>query len=312
MFPSFDIEFDEIELDVTYSTGSGNATESVVFNSGTATALLRIGETVTEDFDYESNFKSGTILEKFATIFGTVVADTEQINTEGIPEDASGATVTIEWEDGDGNERSVSTTTDASGSYSVQVPTEDVEDGEYTVVFEEFETGVDYNDGFRDVTGFTAVFNEGDEDVDGLEAGDSEEVNYSYTDDLKDALPIFARIEGNIEVRVNNIFGEEDENPVAGLIIRFFWDDEDGIQRGATATTAANGDYSIEVPITFDNTIGVTIPEIVIDDYEFNNGSDDVVGTATYNEVNTTRSLSKGQEDTFDISDTTPNNVEEN
>ncbi|MEO9872377.1 hypothetical protein [Ekhidna sp.] len=308
----FTLEFDEVELDVTFDNGTGTSTESVVFESDDATATVRIGETVTVDFDYESNFKGGLVLEKFGTISGTVVADTEQITTEGIPEVAVGATVTVKWEDGSGNDRSLSTTTDASGAYSFQVPTEDVDD-DFTVVFEEFTTGVDYNDGFNNVTGFSATFEEGEEDDVELNAGDTEEVNFSYEDNLVDNLPIFATIEGEVEVRVNAIAGSEDENPVIGLVIRFTWNDKDNIQRGATATTDNNGRYSIQVPLTDDSTIDVVVPEIVITNYQFTNGGgDDVTGTATYDEVNATRNLSKGQEDTFDISDTTPNSVVEN
>lgn len=200
---SFDIDFDEIERDITFNDGSASTTKKVVFNSSSDVVSVKTGETVVIDYDYESNFKTNTILDKFATIFGTVVVDSEQLNSKGIPENASGSVVTIEWRDNNGNDRSLSTTTNGSGAYTIQVPTENVS-GNFTAVFEAFQTGVAYNDGFRNVTGFNATFQEGTETV-GLSAGDNEEINFSYADNLETTLPIFARIEGNVEVRTNAI-----------------------------------------------------------------------------------------------------------
>ena len=308
---TYEVDFDELEREVTFNDGSGTTTKMVVFNSSSRNIILKTGETVIADYDYESDYKTNTVLDKFATISGTVVVDSEQLNSKGIPEDAEGATVTVEWQNNNFDDNSATTTTDASGAYTIQVPTENVS-GTFTVVFEDYTTAVDYNDGFRNVTGFDATFQEGSETGIALNAGDNEEVNFSYASNFKKALPIFARIEGNVEVRTNNIPGQLDEDAVSGAILRFTWDDEDGIQRGASATTDANGNYTIEVPVTFDNTIDLVVPEIVITNYEFNNGTNDVTGTATYNEFNTTIVLSKGQTQTFDYSDTTPNNVEEN
>lgn len=308
---TYEVDFDELEREITFNDGSGITTKKVAFNSSSRNIVVKTGETVVADYDYASDYKTNTILDKFATIFGTVVVDSEQLSTKGIPENAEGAELTIEWNNSNGVPNSLTTTTDASGAYSIQVPTEDIT-GNFTAIFKEYTTNVDYNDGFRNVMGYSTTFQEGTETNIALSAGDMEEVNYSYASNFKTALPIFARIKGNVEVRTNNIPGQLDEDPVSGAILRFTWDDEDGIQRGASATTDANGNYSIEVPVTFDNTINLVVPEIIITNYEFNNGTNDVIGTATYNEFNTTIFLSKGQTQTFDYSDTTPNNVEEN
>ena len=308
---TYEVDFDEIEREITFNDGAASTTKKVAFNSSSENVIVKTGETVVVDYDYESDYKTNTVLDKFATIFGTVVVDSEQLNSKGIPEDADGATITIKWQNNNGIDNSLTTTSDASGAYSIQVPTEDV-NGNFTAVFEDFTTAVDYNDGFRNVTGFSATFLEGSKSNIALNSGDREEVNFSYASNFKVALPIFAKIEGNIEVRTNNIPGQEDEDPVSGIILRFTWNDADNIQRGASATTNANGNYSIEVPITFDNTINLVVPEIIISNYEFNNGTNDVIGTATYNEFNTTIGLGKGQTQTFNYSDISPNKVVEN
>lgn len=308
---SYTVDFDELRTQITYNDGSSVVTKDVVFNSSSRTINLKTGESVVVDYDYDEDYKTNIILDKFATIFGNVVVDSEQINTKGIPEIAAGAPIRVEWRDNNNVNKFATTISDSAGDYSINVPTESINGG-YNVIFGEYTTTVSYNDGFRNVIGYSTKFEDDNETIGGLEAGVREQVNFSYDDNLVSDLPIFGRIKGNIEVRTNNIPGQLDEDPVAGVIIRFTWNDGDAIQRGATATTDALGNYNIEVPVTFDNTINVSVSEIVISNYEFNNGTNDVTGTATYNEFNTVLSLNKGQELTYDISDTTPNVVVEN
>ncbi len=310
----FTIEFDELITDITYNNGLTNVTESVVFDSpATApTVTVRTGETVVIDQDYEDDFKGDVVLDEFATIFGTVVADIEQITTKDIPEIAEGATVTVEWTV-DGNTKSLSTTTDAAGAYSIQVPVDESTD--FDVIFEEFTATVSYNNGLQDVTDFSGVFSEGNEDADDLEAGEEREVNFSYADDFVEALPLYATIEGYVELEVDGLTNDRERQ--TGIILRVTWVDADGITRGETVTTGTNGEYTINVPVEIDVPAGssenimVTFPRTTIENYDFNNGTDDVVGTAIYNERTADRDPNSGDTVTVDF-DLNPDDQVEN
>ncbi len=306
----FEIVFDEIELDVTYNNGIADVTETFLFDGDDYTLTVRSEETRTRNHDYGS--AATTSFEGFATISGVVEVDSEQINTEDIPELAGGATVTAKWEDNDGNERSLSTTSDASGNYSIQVPTDDVNGG-FDVVFEDFTTAVDYNDGFRDVTGFSTKFDETEYNIGALDAGDEETQNHNYGSAPEEALPTFGLIQGNVEARVNAIAGQEDDNPVAGLEVRITWTDDEGNTRGIFVTTDAQGDYSTEVPLADTDDFSIRFAEFTVSPYAYNNGMADITdATATYAEFNTSaNNVGKGEERTVDRSNTTPASIED-
>lgn len=308
----FTVEFDELEAEVTYSNGLATATQTVIFQESSTNVTVRTGETATVDQDYEDDFKTGFVLEEFATINGTVEVDSEQINTEDIPEFAEGASVTVMWTDGSGNDRSIATTTDASGQYTVQVPTQDV-DGDYTVVFEELEVSVNYNDGFRDVTGYTAVFDENSDNDDiSVATGKEVTVNYNYGSTPKEALPTFGLIQGTLTARTNAIPGSETDSPVPNVEVRITWTDDEGNTRGVFVTTNASGEYSTEVPLADGDDFSIRFAEFTVS-YSYNNGTDDITGaTATYAEFNTSaNNVGEGEERTVDYTDTTPTSVED-
>ncbi|MEM9895969.1 MAG: hypothetical protein AAF789_06330 [Bacteroidota bacterium] len=307
---SFSVEFDELSTDVTYSNGLSSVTTAVIFPSTTYNSVtVRSGESITQDHDYGSSPQQ--TLEEFGTISGNVVADLEQVRTDGLPEAANGVNVTLEWRDGDNNDRSLATTTDANGDYSFQAPTSNI-NGSFTVVFEEFTASVEYNDGFRDVTGFSATFSETSYTGISVSKGSATTRNHNYGSNPQDALPVFAVIEGTVEARVNAIPGEVEQDPVANLEIRVSWTDGDGVERGAFTTTDAQGEYRVEVPIQNDDDINVRFTEFTVN-YDYNNGAQDIRGaTATYNEVNTTSfNLSKGEERTFNQSYFFPSSIED-
>ena len=278
---TFEVVFDDLEIEVTHNNGVEVVTETVIFDGDNYNVTVRSEETKTRNHDYGSF--ANTDLEGFATISGTVVADSEQITTQDIPEAAEGATVTVEWSFG-GNTKSVSTTTDASGNYSVQVPTDENDD--FTVIFEDFTTTVSYFNGLQNVTGFTATFEEDSDNANGLSAGDQRVINFSYADNFVEDLPVFGTINGTVRVEVDDLTSQIDS--LSNITLRFTWVDVDNITQGTTTTTDDNGFYSADVPLTYDNDIDVTVSMITVTDYPFNNGTDDVVGTAIYSETEQT------------------------
>ena len=313
---TFTIEFDEFTQEVSYNNGVTTATETVVFSSASTTVSVEIGETVTVDQDYEDNFKGGVVLDEFGTITGVVEADTEQINTEEIPELAGSVNVTVKWTDNDGNEKSLATTTDENGVYSIQVPTNDVDGDDFTVVFEEYTTTVNYNDGFRDVTDFSATFNDTEFASIAVSAGEEVTRNYNYDNDFKDALPTFGIITGSVEARVNNIAGMEDTDSIANVQIRIVWTDGEGNTRGLFTTTNSEGVYSTEVPLAASDDFRVRVLEFTVSGYQFtNDDAMDVTGTATYGESadSNVNNVAKGSERTQNFGPyTTPDTETEN
>lgn len=306
----FTVEFDELEAEVSYNNGVAATTQTVIFQEASSTVTVRTGEVATVNQDYEDNFKTGFVLKEFATISGVVEVDSEQINTEDIPELASGAPVTVKWEDNAGNQRSLSTTTDASGQYSVQVPTEDI-NGNYTVVFEEFTVSVDYFDGFRNVTGFSATFNEdATNNSVSVSTGNQVTINHNYGSSPKEVLPTFGLIQGTLTARTNAIPGSEVDSPVENVTVRISWTDGDGITRGVFVTTNAQGEYSSEVPLAETDDFSVRFAEFSVT-YSYNNGMSDVTGaTATYAEFTTAaNNVGAGEERTVDRTITTPTSV---
>ena len=100
------------------------------------------------------------------TIQGIVEIDSDIVEAPNDLERASGATVRIIYNSGDldinsdGDDRLIiiTTTTDANGEFSVEVPTTNA-GVNFTVEFDEFETDYTYNDGTADVTN-PAIFSE--------------------------------------------------------------------------------------------------------------------------------------------------------
>ncbi|MEO1254951.1 MAG: hypothetical protein AAFY41_08705, partial [Bacteroidota bacterium] len=312
----FTVIFEEYEATVNYFNGIQNVNETLTFTERTFTNVaVKTGETEEQDHDYLNNIEGG--LNEIAVLTGVVEANSERINTPLLLEAASGATVTIKYEDENtGADVEIVTTTNASGVYRVELPLNEVEDDEVDIDFEEFTTGVNYNDGFRDVTNFSATFNDGSVNNQSLAFGTETEVDFNYGSSFKDELPTFARIGGTFVVRTNAIVGSEVNTPVSNVSIRISWIDDDGIRRGEFVTTNGSGEYSLEVNLAESDgdQFFVLFPEVVISDYRFTNATpEDVTGTATYNEIELSTFLSAGEdEDEFDREDLTPDNVEEN
>ncbi|MEM6642305.1 MAG: hypothetical protein AAF616_04945 [Bacteroidota bacterium] len=277
--------FEAFAASVTYFNGLTNATESVLFESATffVSSNIETGDVEDLDYDYESDTQDE--LPTFVIVSGVVKADSERINTEGVPEEATGATVTISWtDDVTFNTVDFVTTTDASGVYNVQVPLNEISNSRVNITFEEFTTAVDYNDGFRNVTGFNATFDNASFPNQNISLGTELVRNYSYDSDFKDALPTFGLIAGTIEARVNEVTG--DVNPVVGLQIRVEWDDSDGITQAIFLTTNSTGEYTTEVPLAEADDFVVRVPEFVVDPYVDNDGSANGRETsATYGET---------------------------
>ncbi|MEO9482911.1 MAG: hypothetical protein ABJG47_05670 [Ekhidna sp.] len=311
----FEVVFEEYSAAVTYFNGIENVTETLTFSEASEDVGVQYGETVEVNNDFLSNLTEN--LNQIVIITGTVEANSERINTPDLLEVAVGATVIIKWEDSEtGADVEFVTTTDASGVYRVEVPYNEIDGNQVDIEFLEFTTGVDYNDGFRDVTGFSATFNSDASNTNqGLSVGTILEVNHNYGSNFTDELPTFATIDGTFVVRTNAIAGSEVNTPVSNASVRISWFDDDGIRRGTFITTDANGEYSIEVNLSVTPTdqFFVQFPEVIIDTYQFTNATpEDVTGTATYNQFETSFFLSAGQERTEDRTDETPDNVVEN
>ena len=313
----YTVTFEEYTADVTYNNGIANVTVSATFDdTNSFFSGLDVGDTREIDHDYTNDFATGFELPELAVLTGVAEANSERINTPDLIEPAVGATVTIQWtDDTNFNTVEVIATTDASGVYRVELPYNQISNRRVNVIFEEFTTGVDYNDGFRDVTGFSATYNDQTYNNVNLSLGSDTERDHNFSSNFVDELPTFARIDGTFLVRTNAIAGSETNSAVSGGSIRISWFDDDGIRRGTFVTTNASGEYSVEVDLsqTPSDQFFVQFPEVVITNYQFTNATpEDVTGTATYNEFETSFFLSAGAENTVDRTDETPDNVEEN
>ena len=307
---SYEVFVNNVETDVTYHNGIEDITFTGIFESLSNFVTLRNDETQFVELSLDDDLVNDDFttnidgLRGSATIFGNVVAETDLLTTFALPENVSGLLVSVNTSEG-----ILTTTTNATGDYSIEVPVsvENSGDNDFTVTFADLVTTLDYNNGLQDQLDFPAVFEGFESQIQNLEAGEERELTFAFdTGDLEQELPFFATIEGTFQVLVDDEENEVDGVSGADIMVRYF--DEFGIQRFlSTITTDSAGFYSIEVQVNTVDDYQLIFPTVIIDDYITSTGNS---GIATYNTTNNfINNLSAGSTRVFNVTDFFPDTV---